>query len=73
MCGLCENACPTGAMDHIKGVADPSLCITCLRCVDICPDKMITINSTKKSWPVKLSMSKTTEQELNKQVGKLYV
>ncbi|MEG1780963.1 MAG: EFR1 family ferrodoxin [Clostridium sp.] len=37
-CGVCANACPAGAIPH----DDPSktctdLCITCMRCVSICP------------------------------------
>ncbi len=73
LCGLCESLCPTEAMDHLRGTADPARCITCLRCVDSCPDKVITINSTRESWPLKLSMSRTTEQEVNSQRGRIYL
>ncbi len=73
MCGLCEESCPTKAMDHVKGLADPALCIACLRCVDICPEEVIRINSTEQSWNFKLSMGKTTEREVNSQVGRMYL
>ena len=38
MCMLCENLCPTNAMDAEKGIADPSSCIACFRCIANCPD-----------------------------------
>ncbi|WP_027185570.1 EFR1 family ferrodoxin [Desulfovibrio inopinatus] len=73
LCELCEHSCPTGAFDATLGRAHPDLCIACLRCVSICPDNAITINSTKESWSMKLSMSKLSEAELNNQMGKIYV
>ena len=73
LCGLCEEACPTGAMDHLAGEADPASCIACLGCVDTCPEDALKINSTEASWQTKLSMSKTSAAELNAQTGKIYL
>jgi len=73
LCGLCEEICPSGAMDHATGTADPSACIACLGCVAACPEHALVINSTRESWQPKLSMGKTTEAELNSQTGKIYL
>ncbi len=73
MCGMCEKLCPTQAMDHILGVANPELCIACLRCVAICPDEALKTNDTRPSWNSKLSMSNTSEIQLNSQNGKIYL
>ena len=39
-CGLCAANCPTGAIpkDDPK-VTDPALCITCMRCIHLCPHR----------------------------------
>lgn len=73
MCKICEKTCPTGAMNSETGEADMEKCIACLRCVASCPDQVLTINSTAKSWKGKLDMGKTNEIEINKQTGKIYL
>lgn len=44
-CGLCTNECPAGAIDprNPKGV-DKSRCISCMRCVSICPAQARKVN-----------------------------
>jgi ferredoxin len=73
MCGICEEACPTGAMNCETGQADAEKCIACLRCVALCPDQVLTINDTTGSWQKKLAMGNTSEAELNNQTGKIYL
>ena len=73
LCGLCEEICPSGAMNHVTGTPDPSTCIACLACVAACPENALVINSTRESWQPKLSLGKTTETELNSQTGKIYL
>ena len=38
-CGLCADKCPAGAIDRKNpGMTDKSKCISCMRCVAICPN-----------------------------------
>lgn len=73
LCRACEEFCPTGAMDAETGRAAADSCIACLRCVAICPQRVLTVNDTRETWKFKLEMSKTTEEKLNMQQGKIYL
>lgn len=44
-CGTCAKQCPTGAIDvhSLKG-ADKTKCISCMRCVSVCPQKARKLN-----------------------------
>ena len=72
-CGVCEETCPTGAMDATLGQADPQRCIACLRCVYSCPEQVLQINDTSASWEKKLTMGNTTEAEINRKTGRIYL
>ncbi|MGC9779483.1 MAG: hypothetical protein HZR80_09605 [Candidatus Heimdallarchaeota archaeon] len=41
MCRDCEQLCPTNAFNADLGYANGDLCIACMCCVTICPDKVI--------------------------------
>ena len=36
-CGICAQACPTGAIGEMPETADPERCIKCMRCAAVCP------------------------------------
>lgn len=38
-CGLCEHECPVHAISTDGKKTDEKLCINCMRCIDICPNK----------------------------------
>jgi polyferredoxin/ferredoxin len=42
-CGLCERACPTGAIDSKKRAIDPGECIGCDRCTGRCSNGSIKL------------------------------
>lgn len=73
MCLLCQEECPSGAMDAEKGIADESLCICCLRCVDICPDEALHINDMTPFFHKKMEMDQETQETLAAKRGKIYL
>ncbi len=44
-CGLCARKCPTGAIsvDNPRK-SNPDMCISCMRCIEICPKKARKVN-----------------------------
>lgn len=44
-CGLCANGCPTGAIPEANPAkTDTKKCITCMRCIEICPESSRNLN-----------------------------
>ena len=73
MCMLCEDLCPTEAMDAERGETDRSKCIACLRCVATCPDEVLKINDLCQMWPIQLQIQNETEEGLVRKVSRLYL
>lgn len=72
MCMLCENLCPTNAMDAEKGMANPASCIACFRCIANCPDGVLHTNDISGTWDNKLQTHHTTKKEIDQMKSKLY-
>lgn len=64
LCGLCEEVCPTGAMNTESGTADMEKCIVCLKCMTVCPEDALHIKDLTPSWPHKLANHKLTEDDM---------
>ena len=73
MCMVCEEVCPTGAMNAEAGQAEKGVCIGCLACVANCPDEVLKINDMTPSWANKLKLEKLDEESMKKKTGKIYL
>lgn len=73
MCMMCQEMCPSGAMDAESGEADRSKCILCLGCVKICPDEALKVGDMSKVFKMKMDMDKETPESLEAKKGKLYL
>ena len=73
MCMICEELCPTHAMNAEMGeVSEKEKCIACLRCIDNCPEDVLSINDLSPIWPLALDMLKETEESMRNKSSKIY-
>lgn len=70
---LCEEQCPSGAMDAEKGEVDKDKCILCLQCVQNCPDEALEVGDMSKIFAWKMNNDKETPESLRQKRGKLYL
>jgi ferredoxin len=73
LCMLCEEQCPSGAMNAETGQADPEKCIVCLRCVQICPDEALKINDLSAGFNLKIQMDHETAATLAAKKSRMYL
>lgn len=73
MCMICEDVCPTGAMNAEAGEADREKCIACLACVANCPENALMINDMSGTWSFKLDMERATEESIKGKKSRLYM
>jgi ferredoxin/flavodoxin len=73
MCYLCENECPLKAFNAESGKPNKKLCIRCMHCVTICPDKVLQIGNVsrifKEYFIDKLGL---TEEVVKKKRSKIF-
>lgn len=73
LCMVCEELCPTGAMNAESGEAAKGKCIACLACVANCPENILRINDMSQSWLFKIEMEKTNLESMKGQKSKIYL
>ncbi len=73
LCMICEETCPTGAMNAERGEAEPGKCIACLACVAKCPEDALKINDMAQIWASKLEMEKVTEESIKAKKSRIYL
>jgi ferredoxin/flavodoxin len=73
MCMLCEETCPTGAINAASGKTEKERCIACLKCIKECPDGVLKISDVSGFWPKKLAMDQTTEEEIKMKKSRIYL
>jgi ferredoxin/flavodoxin len=72
MCLVCEELCPTEAIDAESGEADKEKCIACLACIANFPEQALKINDMSHSWSHKLDKEKVTEESIKELKSKIY-
>jgi ferredoxin/menaquinone-dependent protoporphyrinogen IX oxidase len=73
LCMQCEELCPTGSMDAVKGVVNPESCIACFRCIASCPEGVLHTNDIANSWENKLKMHNTTKEEIDRMESRIFL
>ena len=73
MCMVCEESCPTGAMNAENGEAERGKCIACLACVAKCPEDALKIDDMSQIWTRKLEMEKVTEESIKRKKSRIFL
>lgn len=72
LCRDCATECPTLAFDADTGLSDPARCISCMRCVYICPDRVIHVDQrVRDSYANFLSSWHLTEEMVSAKKSKI--
>jgi flavodoxin/Fe-S-cluster-containing hydrogenase component 2 len=72
MCRICEDVCPSMAMNADTGEPDNSKCLRCLRCIINCPDNVLEIEDMRKLSEFILNANDLTKDELERRTSKIY-
>ena len=73
MCMLCEQTCPSGAMNATTGESEAGKCIICLRCMQICPDQIIEFIDLSPVFARKLAEDGESEESFRRKKSRLYL
>ncbi len=71
MCYLCEKECPVKAFDAISGETKRKLCIMCMHCVTICPDKLIHVGEASQFFENFVDQLGLTEDVVEQKKSKI--
>ncbi|MFH1136476.1 MAG: EFR1 family ferrodoxin [Pseudomonadota bacterium] len=73
LCLLCQDQCPTGAMNAEQGAADPAKCILCLRCLAVCPEQALKFCDMSAVFKMKMAHDKETPESLAGKKSRMYL
>lgn len=63
VCGACARECPAGAINfNNPRLTDKNACISCMRCVSICPKKARKLHFYEKFLAKRAIIKKCTER-----------
>ena len=71
MCLLCENECPVEAFDANSGETNRKLCLACMHCATICPDKVIHVGDGTQFFEFFVGQTGLTEDVVNQKRSKI--
>ena len=71
MCYLCEKECPVKAFDATSGETKRKLCIMCMHCVTICPDKVIHVGEASQFFENFVEQTGLTEDIVKQKRSKI--
>ncbi|MHA1235532.1 MAG: EFR1 family ferrodoxin [Promethearchaeota archaeon] len=71
MCYLCEKECPVKAFDATSGETKRKLCIMCMHCVTICPDKVIHVGDASQFFENFMKQTELTEDIVDQKRSKI--
>lgn len=71
MCYLCEEECPVNAFNADSGKTNRKLCIACMHCVTICPDKVIHVGEVSQLFQQWIDRLGLTEDIVEKKKSRI--
>jgi len=72
-CEICEDLCPTGAIDINNGVIDKRLCIHCFRCIINCPEGALKAPDLQRQFQIFKEMNNLSEETINNKKSKILI
>jgi ferredoxin len=72
-CGICEQNCPTNAIDLKDQSIDIENCMRCLKCVQICPENALEVQNISNLLSILKKIEDLTEESVNKKESKIYL
>ncbi len=73
LCKICEETCPTGAMNAELGEANKELCLRCFRCFVKCPENALKIEDLYPKFILFTKVEKLTDEELKRKKSKFFL
>ncbi|TFF98211.1 MAG: 4Fe-4S dicluster domain-containing protein [Promethearchaeota archaeon] len=70
-CGICENICPTGAINYERKKIDRKKCIKCYRCIHHCPENALIPPDLREQLEFSKKKNNLTSKIINSKKSKI--